>query len=306
MLASAFSDVVWWSENRPMPRDRLIDSVAEADGLYCMLTDQVDAELISRAPRLRVISQMAVGVDNIDLAACTARRIRLGHTPDVLTETTADLGMALMLAAARRIGEGAARVKAGTWGDWDPGFQLGRDFHGASLGIVGMGRVGLAVARRARGFGMDIVYHNRHVRPGAEVVDANGSASGNCWRSRTSCFSPVRSPRTRVASSMPRPSTRCARRLFSSNLARGPVVDSDALAEALQSGGIWAAALDVTDPEPLPRNHPLVSLPNCLIVPHIGSATIQARAAMAELAAQNLIEGLGGRPMPSEHPATIT
>ncbi len=305
LLESAFPDIVWWPENRPMPRDHLLDTVAEATGLYCMLTDRIDAELLGRAPHLRVVSQMAVGVDNVDLAACRASGVRLGHTPDVLTETTADLAMTLMLSAARRISEGANQVKEGTWGDWDPGFQLGRDVHGARLGIIGMGRVGLAVAKRAGGFGMDIAYHNRRPHPDAGTVDARPVGFEDLLR--RSDFVVLCCPLTEATYRLIDAAALTEMRAESIlvNVARGPVVDTEALVEVLESGGIFGAALDVTDPEPLPAGHPLLGLSNCLVVPHIGSATVQARAAMAELAAQNLIDGLAGRAMPAEHPATV-
>ncbi len=293
---AAAGDVWCWDEGRPIDRDVLLRQVGDCDGLYCMLTDAVDQELLDAAPRLQVVSSMAVGVDNVDLAACTARGIPVGHTPDVLTETTADLVFALLLAAARRLGEGRDFVRAGGWGPWDPELLLGEDVHGSTLGIVGMGRIGEAVARRAAGFGMRVLYHNRRPRPGA----------GAEYRS----FAGLLAEADHVVVLVPL--TEATDHLFDAsafaqmrptatfvNASRGPVVDQDALGDALAGGRIAAAALDVTDPEPLPADHPLLALPNCFVVPHVGSATRRARAAMADLAAANLLAGLRGERLPS-------
>lgn len=302
LLADEGLEVLVWPDDRVMPHQQLLEAVSQADGLYCMLSDRIDQQLVAQSPRLRVISQMAVGVDNLDLAACATRNIRIGHTPDVLTETTADLGMALLLAAGRRIAEGRDEVLTGGWGDWDPAHSLGRDIHSARLGIVGMGRIGCAVARRAAGFNMDVVYHNRTAHPdatalGARLVDFDELLI-------TSDFIILTCPLTTETHHLiDRQALRKMRpEAILVNVARGPVIDTAELAEALTSGEIRAAALDVTDPEPLPSGHDLLRLANCLVVPHIGSATVQARAAMAELAAENLIAGLAGRPMPAEYP----
>jgi lactate dehydrogenase-like 2-hydroxyacid dehydrogenase len=289
------ADVWLWSEDRPVPADTLRRQLAGADGLYCMLTDTVDASLLSAAPGLRIISTMAVGVDNIDLKACTDRRIPVGHTPDVLTETTADTAFALLLAAARRLGEGRDYVRAGEWRRWEPELLLGHDVGASTLGIIGLGRVGQAVARRAAGFEMRVLYAGRHRRPQAEA------ALGVVYRELDALLdesdhvvvaTPL-TPETRHlidadALARMRPTATLV------NISRGATVDSDALVVALATGEIAAAGLDVTDPEPIPADHPLVGLPNCFIVPHLGSSTRRTRIAMADLAADNLLAGLRG------------
>ena len=298
MLESAGS--VWvYPENRVIPRAELLAAVAEADALYCMLTDRVDKALLDAAPRLGAISQTSVGTDNIDLAACTARGIPVGNTPDVLTETTADAAFGLLIAAARRFREGLAEVVEGRWGDWDPMGMVGRDIGGSTLGIVGLGRIGRAVARRATGFEMRVFYTKRRRDPAAEQelgVEFRTLpellAESDHVVVLTSLHPGTHQLIDRSALETMKPTATLV------NAARGPVVDTDALVEALRNGTIAAAGLDVTDPEPMPADHPLVSLPNCFIVPHIGSATIRTRIRMAERAAENLVAALEGRRMP--------
>ena len=278
-------DVRVWPGEDPPPRAELLDGAREADALLALLTDRVDAELIDAAPRLRAVANYAVGTDNVDLRAATARGIPVGNTPDVLTETTADLAFALMLAAARRLVEADAAVRAGEWPEWQPGAFLGHDVHGAVLGIVGFGRIGRAVARRAEGFGMTVL----HGLPLPELLERSDFVS-------------VHTPLT--------PDTRglvgeaALRRMkptaYLVNTARGPVVDTDALVGALRAGEIAGAALDVTDPEPLPADHPLLDAPNLLVLPHLGSATHATRERMADMAADNLLAGLRGEPMPHQ------
>jgi phosphoglycerate dehydrogenase-like enzyme len=273
--------------------------LGQAEGLLSLLTVPVAEDLLQHAPRLRVVSNMAVGVDNIDLAACTRRGIPVGHTPGVLAEGTADLTLALLLAVARRLPEASQDARQGRWTTWSPTGWLGADLSGATLGIVGLGNIGQAVAHRASGFGLRLLYTSRSAKP---AVEANLGA--------------VRLPLSDLLAqsdfvSLHTPLTAETRHLINEtslrqmkptailiNMARGPVVDTAALYHALQAGWIAAAALDVTDPEPLPAGHPLYDLPNCLIVPHIGSATINTRRRMAELACQNLLAGLAGRPLP--------
>lgn len=274
----------------------LIARLPEADGLFTLLTIPVNETLLAQAPRLRVVSNMAVGVDNIDLAACTRRGIPVGNTPGVLTEGTADLTFALLLAAARGLPEASLDAHEGRWVTWSPAGWLGADLHGAALGVIGMGKIGRAVARRALAFGMDIFYTDASPCKDAEI-DLGAvclpldELLGRCD------FVTIHTPLT--------PATRhlidaqALRKMKSGailiNTARGPIVDMEALTLALQEGWIHAAALDVTDPEPLPPEHPLFSQPNCLITPHIGSATWNTRRRMAELACQNLLAGLEGR-----------
>lgn len=268
-------------------------------GLYCLLTIRVGEEILNRAPQLKVISNMAVGFDNIDLAACTRRGIPVGHTPGVLTEGTADLAISILLAAARRLCEAHQDAREGRWTTWSPTGWLGADLHGATLGIVGMGKIGQAVARRAKGFGLKIVYADPDPRPELESqLPAVRLELPELFR--TSDFISLHVPlltETRglvneASLRMMKPSAILV------NTSRGPVVDTAALTRALQEGWIAAAALDVTDPEPLPPDHPLFSLRNCLVVPHIGSATWNTRRDMAVLACRNLLAGLEGLRLP--------
>jgi len=273
--------------------------LAEAEGLLTWLIDRVDEALLARMPRLRVVSNMAVGVDNIDLEACRRRGIPVGHTPGVLTDAVADLTLALLLAVARGIFPAAQDAREGRWGLWSPTRWLGADLQGATLGIVGLGGIGQAVARRAVGFGLRIVYTSRTPKPEAEAAFGARRLPLEALLA-VSDFVSLHVPLT--------PETRglideaALRRMKSTayliNMARGPVVDTEALVRALREGWIAGAALDVTDPEPLPPEHPLYRLPNCVIVPHIGSATHATRRRMAELACANLLAGLRGEPLP--------
>jgi glyoxylate reductase len=281
-------DVTVWDGAMPPEPAALREAVADADGLLCLLTDRVDGALLDAAPRLRAIANYAVGTDNIDLTLTRARAIDVGVTPDVLTEATADLAFALLLAAARRLPEAAADARDGAWRTWEPSGWLGADVYGAALGIVGFGRIGRAVARRAEGFRMS-------VRSTADT-DLDELLAGSDF---ISLHCPL-TPRTRhlidaAALARMRPTAILV------NTARGGVVDQAALIAALHAGEIAGAAIDVTDPEPPPPGDPIYAAPNLLVVPHIGSATRTARARMTELAVENLLAGLDGRPMP--HPA---
>lgn len=288
-----------WPHDDPPTHADLLREVPGIHGLLCLLSDRVDdAVLAAAGPSLRVVSVMAVGYDNVDVAAATRRGVVVTHTPGALTETTADLAFALLLAAARRIPEGVDTVRAGRWKSWDPLLLLGEDVHGATLGIVGMGRIGQAVARRARGFDMRVLHFNRSP---VQVPDAE-PCSSLLDLARRSDFVTLHVPgapenrhvigRDFLAAMKPS--------AILVNTARGTLLDTDALVEALRAHRIRAAALDVTDPEPLPPDHPLLGLSNCLVVPHIGSASRATRAAIARLAAQNLVEVLAGRRPP--HP----
>ena len=279
-----------WPDRLPPTPEQLRARAAGAEGLLCLLTDRVDATLLDAAPRLRAVANYAVGTDNIDLDACRARGIAVGNTPDVLTEATADLAFALLLACARRVVEGAAEVHAGDWVTWEPNRGIGADVSGATLGIVGLGRIGSAVARRAEGFGMEVVHTGRSGGVALEeLLERSDFVSVHC---------PL-TPGTHglidaAALARMKPTAILV------NTARGPIVDHAALLDALATGQISGAALDVTDPEPLPADHPLLGAPNLLVVPHIGSATHATRAKMTELAVGNLLAALDGRPMP--HP----
>ena len=294
-----------WPERLPPPHDLLMEKVRGVDGLLCLLTDRIDGELMDAAgPQLRVISQIAVGYDNIDLAAARQRGIPVGHTPGVLTEATADLAFTLLLAGARRIVEGVQYIRDGKWETWEPETLLGADLNGATLGIIGLGRIGQAMAQRARGFSLRIiacepVLSDEDIRGhGAEPVELEDLL-------RQSDFVSLHTPLT--------PETRHlinadALAMMKStavlvNSARGPIVDLVALEAALRQGQIAHAALDVTDPEPIAADHPILSLPNVTIVPHIGSASVRTRDQMAEIAANNLLAGLRGEPLPHAVPA---
>jgi glyoxylate reductase len=277
-----------WPEPLPPPPDVLRARAAGAEGLLALITDRIDADLIDNCPDLRVISNYAVGSDNVDVGAAAARGIPVGITPDVLTDATADLAFACLLAAARRLPEAMAAVREGEWKTWGPEWLLGYDVHGATLGIVGFGRIGRAVARRAEGFDMEVL-HTGDV-PLAELLERADAVSLHV---------PL-TPDTRhliddEALARMKPTAVLV------NTARGGVVDQEALARALHEGGIAGAALDVTDPEPLPADHPLLDAPNLLVLPHIGSATHRTRERMADIAVDNLLAGLAGEPLP--HPA---
>lgn len=288
-----------WEGELPPPQEVLLQEVAHCDGLVCLLTDVVDADVIAAGERLRVISQYAVGVDNVDLGAATARGIPVGHTPGVLTEATADMAFALLMAAARRIPEGIEKVRAGRWHTWEPLGLLGADVWGATLGIVGLGRIGTAVARRAQGFAMRILYYDPARRPdlelelGLEYVALDDLLAQADFVSLHCPLAPETHHLIGEQALRRMPST-----AILINAARGPVVDTDALVQALREGWIAAAALDVTDPEPLPPDHPLLALPNCIVVPHVASATVTARERMAVMVAENLLAGLQGERLP--------
>lgn len=292
-------DVAVWEGELPPSREELVRLAEGADGLLTLLTERVDGDLLDRLPSVRVVSNMAVGFDNIDVAACTARGVAVCTTPDVLTETTADLAFGLLLAVARRIPEGHNAVLAGAWRTWEPMGYLGPDVHGATLGIIGLGRIGQAVARRARGFDMRILYHAPRRRP--EVEEELGAE----WREldallAESDFVSLHVPLTEQTRGMigREQLQRMRRGAVLINTARGPVVQTDALLEALEQGWIWAAGLDVTDPEPLPAEHPLLRHPRIVVTPHIASASFTTRDRMAELAARNLLAVLRGETPP--------
>ena len=299
-IVRAAADARVWPGELPPSPEELREACARADGLYCMLTDIVDEALLDAAPRLKVISTMSVGYDHIDVAAFRARGIHLGHTPGVLDETTADLAFALILASGRRIGEADRFVREGRWETWSPMFMTGQEVHGATLGIVGLGRIGQAVARRAQGFGMRLLYHSRTPKPEAEALGAEYRSLDDLLRESdfVSLHVPL-SAETRGLIGAPelalmKPTAHLV------NTARGPVVDQRALYEALKAGRIAGAGIDVFEAEPVPPGDPLLTLENVTLLPHIGSATVATRTKMARMAAENLAAGLQGRPLP--HP----
>jgi glyoxylate reductase len=284
----AAHEVEVWPEALPPTPEQLAEHLGDAEGLLCLLTDPIDAALLDRSPRLKAIANYAVGSDNIDLAAAAARGIQVGVTPDVLTQATADLAFALLLAAARNIVSAAAAARGGAWRTWEPAGWLGADVAGATLGIIGYGRIGQAVARRARGFDMEVL-HNRET-PLDELLERSDFVSLH-----VPLTDETRHTIDAAALKRMKPSAILV------NTARGPIVDEQALLAALDAGEIAGAALDVTDPEPPPPGDPILAHEKLLVLPHIGSATHTARAKMTELAVDNLLAALAGEPMP--HPA---
>lgn len=286
-----------WSHDLPPARDELIERARGVEGLLCMLTEKVDGDVMDAiGPQLKVISNMAVGVDNIDVSAATARGIPVGNTPGVLTDATADQAFALMLAAARRIVEADKFLRAGNWVTWSPSLLLGEDFSGATLGIVGFGRIGQAVAKRARGFDMRVLYYSPNARPsyGALFTDLDSLLGESDF---VSMHVPLQEETRHLVNAEFLAKMKPNAVLV--NTSRGGLLDQTALYNALKGGRIFAAALDVTDPEPLPMDSPLLELENCIIVPHLGSASKKTRDKMSLLAAQNLVAGLEDERLPN-------
>ena len=301
-LLAEEADADVWDGDLPPPRDELLRRVAGCDGVLTLLTDRVDDEFLDAAgPGLRVVSNYAVGFDNVDVPACTRRGIPVGNTPGVLTDTTADLAFALLMAAARRLPEGDRYVRDGRWKTWGPLLLLGPDVHGSTIGIVGFGRIGQAVARRAAGFGMTVLYHDVNRLPDAVTEPLGASyvpieellARSDFVSLHVNLTAETRHLINDRTLALMKPTAVLV------NTSRGPVVDQRALADALRGGMIWAAGLDVTDPEPIPMDDPLVGLDNCLIVPHIASASRATRGKMAEMAAANVLAGLRGERLPT-------
>ena len=288
---------VWTQSGLLAPR-ALAEHLSGSQGLLCLLTDHVNRPLIESLPELEFVSSMSVGVDHIDVAALTERGIPLGHTPGVLVDTTADAAFALLLSAARRIPEADQYVKQGQWrreNAWSPDFFTGKDVSGATLGIIGLGAIGQAVAKRAAGFGMRVLGFNRSPRE-IEGVE-NVSLEQLLLRSDFVSLHVALTPET--ANMM------CADRIASMkpgavlvNTGRGGIVDEHALADALRTGQLYAAGIDVFEKEPVEADNPLLSLPNVVVAPHIGSATVLTRAKMADLAVDNIMAALSGQPMP--------
>ncbi len=281
-------DVEIWKGRRPPTAAELQEHAKDVEGLLTLLTDRIDTQLLDSAPRLRAVSNYAVGYDNVDLDAATGRGIPVGHTPDVLTDATADMTFALLLGAARKLPEAIEAAATGDWITWEPARHLGLEVYGQTLGIIGFGRIGRAVAKRAQGFAMTVI----HAGPG-EGLDELLS---------TSDFVSLHAPLTTETRHLI--DARALQQMKSTailvNTARGGLVDQAALLQALEQQTIAGAALDVTDPEPLPVDHPLLKAPNLIITPHVASATHAARERMAELAVENLLAALDGRPMPHQ------
>lgn len=294
-LNDVFELDVWPETEVAMPRDELLKRVVGKDGILCMLTDQIDEELLNAAgDQFKTVSTMSVGFDHVDIKALKERGITLGYTPEVLSDSVADLTIALMLNAGRRIPEAARQVKNGGWGTWSPYWMTGHDLSGATVGIIGMGHIGEKVAKRLSGFDCKVLYHSRSRRSDLEQSLNIEQASLDTLLANSD-FITVHAPLT------PQTKDMCDSNMFHKmkssavfvNTSRGGLVNQEDLYIALSTGQIYAAGLDVTTPEPLPTDSPLLELENCLVLPHIGSASIRTRAKMGEIAAQNLQAGLG-------------
>ena len=300
ILEATDADV--WQDELPPPRDELLRRIEGRDGVLALLTDRVDAEFFDRAgPQLKVVSNYAVGFDNIVVPEATRRGVPVGNTPGVLTDTTADLAWALLMAAGRRVVEGDRYVHDGHWKTWGPLLLLGTDISGATLGIVGFGRIGQAMARRAAGFGMTVLYHDVQQLPDSVTRPLGATYVELDELFERADFVTLHTNLTAETRHMVN-ETRLQRMKPTSvliNTSRGPVVDQEALYRALSEGWIMAAGLDVTDPEPMPVDEPLLTLPNCIVVPHIASGSRTTRGKMAEMAAANLIAGVRGERLPT-------
>ena len=289
-------DATVWDGELPPPRDVLLKNVADVEGLLSLLTDKVDAELMDKAPKLKVVSNYAVGFDNVDIPEATKRGIIVGNTPGVLTDTTADFAFTLIMSAARRVAEGDRYVRAGKWKTWGPMLLLGQDVYGSTLGIVGLGRIGAAMARRAKGFNMRLLYYDviRQKQYENELGIEYASLDKVLAESDFITIHTNLTPETHHLIGA-KQFEKMKRTCILVNTSRGPIVDNMALYEALRSGKILYAGLDVTEPEPLPSNHPLLTLDNVIIAPHIASASVVTRTKMGLIAADNLIAGLKGQ-----------
>lgn len=294
------ADVKVWQDELPPPREVLLKEVEDVDGLVSLLTDKIDAELFDRAKKLKIVSNYAVGFDNIDLDEATKRGIMATNTPGVLTETTADLAFALLMATARRIVEADKFARTGRWKTWGPMLMLGQDVYGAKLGLIGLGRIGYAVAKRAKGFDMDVMYYDMFRNEKAEqelglkFVELEQLL-------KESDFVSIHVPLTPETKHLINEKTLglMKKTAILVNTARGPVVDEKALYEALVSNKIAGAGLDVMDPEPPSMDNPLLKLDNVIILPHIASASVATRTKMAVMAAENCVAGLKGEVPPN-------
>jgi glyoxylate reductase len=299
---AAGAEMEVWQGELPPPYEVLVEKAADADGLLTLLTDRMDAALMDGSPGLKVISNLAVGYDNIQIEEATKRGILVGNTPGVLTETTADFAFTLLLTAARRVAEADSFTRQGKWKTWEPMALLGQDIYNATLGIVGLGRIGAEVARRAGGFGMKVVYHNRSRRSRKEETELNAEYVPDLPSLlEMSDFVSIHVPLTDETRHLIGADelARMKPTAILINTARGPVVDQKALYEALKNGEIFAAGIDVTETEPIPPDDPLLTLSNIVIAPHIGSASFPTRTKMATMAADNLLAGLRGELPPN-------
>jgi glyoxylate reductase len=294
-------DAEVWPAQLPPPHAVLREKVRDCDGLVSLLTDRIDAHLLDGAPRLKVVSNYAVGFNNVDVPAATERGVCVGNTPGVLTDATADMAFCLLITAARRVVEGHAYTLAHHWKTWEPLGHLGQDLAGRTLGVVGMGRIGQALAKRCRaGWDMNIIYHDVRRNPEAEAALGARHVDLDTLL-RESDFVSIHTDLNETTRGLFNTATFAKMKPTAVlvNTARGPIVDQKALYNALKSGTIFAAGLDVTDPEPPDADDPLLHLSNIIVAPHIASATVGTRDAMAEICANNLIAGLTGQPLPA-------
>lgn len=294
-------DVTYWTEDTPVPRPVLLEGVKARQGLLCLLTDRVDSEVVQEAESLKVVATMSVGYDHLDIGALKERGIKVGYTPGVLTAATADLTVSLLLATSRRLVEGAAALRAGAWAAWSPLWMCGPELAGSTVGIVGLGQIGQAVMQRLRPFGVARFLYCGRTRKepaweeGAQFVTFEELLPAADFVLVTCSYSPDLHHMFSV-----RQFGLMKRSAILVNTSRGGVVDQEALAAALGAGELLAAGLDVMTPEPLPTDHPLVQLPNCVLTPHLGSATLQTRGRMMEITVGNLLAGLQDQAMPAQ------
>ncbi|KAL3885373.1 hypothetical protein ACJMK2_025444 [Sinanodonta woodiana] len=295
-------DISQWNSDDPVPRDELLRNVEGKDALFCLLTDKIDKELLDRAgSKLRAVATMSVGYDHIDVVECSRRNISVGFTPDVLTSATAELTVSLLLATARRLKEGISAVKNGSWGTWKPLWLCGQGLDGATVGIVGLGRIGTAVAKRLQPFGVDkILYNDAIETKNAREVGAHFVSLDELLKNSdfVLCCCALTDENKGLFNEAA--FSKMKKNAIFINTSRGGMVNQDALFKALSTGQIAGAGLDVTTPEPLPTNHPLLTLDNCIILPHIASATYKSRYAMSELTARNISAALQGQEMPCQ------
>lgn len=285
---------MWPEEEQNAPREKLLEEATQAQALWTMLGDEIDRELLEAAPNLKIVANLAVGYNNIDLDAAREHKVFVTNTPDVLTETTADLTFSLMLATARRLVEAEKTVRNGEWQAWTPMGMTGQNVYGTTLGIIGMGRIGEAVCRRAQGFNMEVIYHNRTRRSLEDAVYAELDDL-----LKRSDFVVILAPLTEQTKGMigKRELSLMKDSAILVNCGRGGIVDEQALYDSLKNKEIWGAGLDVFEQEPLPLDHPLQTLDNLTVTPHIGSATVQTRFAMMELNREALIASANHKPV---------
>ncbi|MDN5360613.1 MAG: glyoxylate reductase [Thermotogaceae bacterium] len=294
-------EVEVWSDEEPIPRDILLSKIQNFGGLVCMLSDKIDKELMDQAPKLKVIANYAVGFDNIDVKYASKKGIKVGNTPGVLTETTADLAFSLLMAASRRITEAVEYVKAGKWHTWGPRLLLGYDVWGSTLGVIGFGRIGQAMARRGLGFGMKVLYHSRTPKPEAEeAMDVEYASLDEIYSQSDYISLHINLNESSKGLIDKKALNQMKSNCILINTARGAVINTEDLIDALETSKIAGAGLDVTDPEPIPSDSKLLKLNNCIVVPHIGSASYATRSKMSVMAAENVIAALSGETLPYE------